>query len=151
MCASLRNKDLFSNKLRLSCFSPTEQHILGITKDNALITRVIRFKLYWIDRIHWTLQAERKIMCIFLGINDLFSKKRRFSCISHSEHDILGMTDDTSLKTRVIPLKLVSIDGIRLTLQAGHKNMRVSVSNNDLFSKNHRFSSFRLRNTRFCL
>ena len=78
-------------------------------------------------------------MCIFLGINDLFSKKRRFSCISHSEHDILGMTEDTSLKTRVIPLKLVSIDGIRLTLQAGHKNMRVSVSNSVLFSKKLRF------------
>ena len=142
MCMPLRNNDLFSKTLCLSCFSPTEQDILGMTEDNALLTRVIPLNLDWIDRIHWNLQAECKNMCIFLRINDLFSKKRRFSCISciHSENDILGMTDDKLLKARVILSKLFSIDGIRLTLQAGYMNMRVSVRNSDLFSEKLRFS-----------
>ena len=55
------------------------------------------------------------------------------------DHDILGTIDDNSLKTRVIPSKLVSFAGIRWTLQAKHKNMCVSERNNDLFSKKLRF------------
>ena len=55
--------------------------------------------------------------------NDLFSNKRRFSWISQTEHDTLGIIDYNSLKTRIITLKLVSIDSIRWTLQAEHKNI----------------------------
>ena len=79
-------------------------------------------------------------MFVFVRNCDLFSKKLRFSCISPTENDISRMIHDNSLKTRVIPSKLVSIDGIRLTLHSESKNMWVSVSSYDFFSKNHRFS-----------
>ena len=56
------------------------------------------------------------------------------------------MIADNSLKTRVIPSELASIDKIRLTLQTEPKNMWVSVRNYDLFSKNVDFRAFRQRN-----
>ena len=46
------------------------------------------------DGIRWTLQAEEKNMCFSLRNNDLFSMKRRFSCISQTEQDILVTIDD---------------------------------------------------------
>ena len=140
MCGSLRSSDLFKKKRRFSCISPTEHDILGMFHGNSLKTRVLLSKLVSIDSIRWTLQAEYKNMWVSLRNSDLFKKKRRFSCISPTEHDILGMIKDNSLKTRVIPSKLVSIDSIRWTLQAEHKNMCVSLRNNDLFSKKRRFS-----------
>ena len=72
-------------------------------------------------------------MHVSLRNNYLYSKKRRISCISPAEHDIFGMIDDKSLKTRVLASKLASFDRIRLTLLAEHKNMCVSLRNNDLF------------------
>ena len=102
---------------------------------NTLKTRVIPSKLASSDRILWTQQAEHKNMCVSLRNNDLFSKNHRFSCISPTEYDILCMIGDNSIKTRVIPSKLVSIDSIRWTLHAERKNMCVSPRNNDLFSK----------------
>ena len=53
---------------------------------------------------------------------------------------LFSKIDDISLKTRVISSKLVSLDSIRWTLQARHKNMHVSLRNNDLFCKKRRFS-----------
>lgn len=76
---------------------------MGMIDDNSLKTPVIPLKLVWIDRIRWTLQTENKNMCVPLRNNDLFSKERRFSLFSPSEHDILCMNDDNTLKTRVIP------------------------------------------------
>ena len=64
-------------------------------------------------------------MWVFVRNNDLISKKRRFSRNSQTEHDILGMIDDNSLKTNVIPSKLASLDSVRWTLQAEHKNICV--------------------------
>ena len=52
----------------------------------------------------------------------------------------LGMIHDNSLKTRVIPSKLVSIDSIRWSLQAEHNNLCVSLRSNDLFLKKRRLS-----------
>lgn len=78
-------------------------------------------------------------MCVSLRTYDLFTKKRRYSCISPTEHDILVMIDDNSLKTRVIPSEIISFDRIRWTLQAEHKNMCVSSRKNDLFTKKRRF------------
>ena len=49
-------------------------------------------------------------MYVSLRNNDLFSKKLRFSFISPTEHDILCMIDDKSLKTGAI----VTSDGRRL-------------------------------------
>ena len=63
-----------------------------------------------------------------------------FCAFRHSKHVILGMNDDNSLKTRVIPSKLVSVDSIGWILQAEHKNMSGSLKNNDFFSKKRRFS-----------
>ena len=80
-------------------------------------------------------------MRVSLRNNDLFSKKRRFSCNSQTEHDYLAKTDDNSLKTHALPSKLVSNDSIRSTLQAKHKNMCFSLRNKDLFSKKRRFST----------
>ena len=114
MCVSLRNNDLFSKK-RFSCISQTEHDILGMTDENFLKTRVTASTLVWIVRIRWTLQADRKDMCVPVWNNDLFSKKLRFSCFSPSEQDILGMIDDNALITRVIPLKLDWIDRIYWT------------------------------------
>ena len=102
-------------------------------------SRVIPLKQVWNDRIRWILHAEHTNMCISLRNNDIFSKKRRFSCISPTKQDILGMIDGNALKTRVIPPKLSSIDRILWTLQTKHKNMWVSVRNNDLFTKKRRF------------
>ena len=140
MCVSLRNNDLFSKKRRFSCISPTELDILGMIDDISLKTCVIASKLGPIDKIRWTLHGEHKNMCVSSSNNDLFSKKRRFSCISPTELDILGMIDDKSLKTRVNASKLAPIDKIRWTLKAEHKNMYLSLRNNDLFSKKRRFS-----------
>ena len=140
MCVSLRNIDLYSKKRRISCILPTELDILVMIDDKSLKTRVIASKLAPIDKIRWILKAEHKNMYVSLRNNDLFSKKRRFSCISPMEHDILGMIDDNSLKTRLTHSKLVSIDRIRWSLQAENKNMCVSMRNNDLFSKKRRFS-----------
>ena len=89
-----------------------EHDILGMIDDNSLKTRLTHSKLVSIDRIRCTLQAEHKNMSVSLRNNHLFTKKRRFSCISTTEHDILGMTDDNSLNIRVILSKLVSIDRI---------------------------------------
>ena len=140
MCASLRNNDLFTKKCRYSCIPREESDILGLMDDNSLNTRVIPSTLVSINIIRWTLQAEHKNMCGSLRNSDLFKKKRRFSCISPTEHDILGMIHDNSLKTGVIPSKLVSIDSIRWTLQAEHKNVCGSLINSDLFKKKRRFS-----------
>ena len=140
MCGSLRNSDLFKKKRRFSCISPTEHDILGMFHGNSLKTRVLLSKLVSIDSIRWTLQAENKNMWVSLKNNNLFLKKRRLSCISPTEHDVLGMTKDNSLKTRVSPSKLVSIDSIRWSLQAEHKNMSGSLRNSDLFRKKRRFS-----------
>ena len=52
-------------------------------------------------------------MCVSLRNNDILSKKRRFSNIWSTEQDILGMIVDSTLKTPVIPTKLISIDSIR--------------------------------------
>ena len=57
--------------------------------DNFLKTGVIPSKLAPIDKIRWTLQAEPKNMWVSVRNNDLFSKKRRFSCISQTEHYIV--------------------------------------------------------------
>ena len=79
-------------------------------------------------------------MYVSLRNNDLFSKKRHFSFISPTEHDILGTIDYNSLKTSDVHSKIVSVVSIRWTVQAQHKNMCVSLRNNDLFS-----------NTTFCI
>ena len=92
MCVSLRNNDLFSNRRRFSCISPTDHDILGMIDDNSLKTRVIASKLASFDRIRVSVRAEHKDMCVSLRNNDLFSKKLRFSCISPTEHDMLAMT-----------------------------------------------------------
>ena len=89
MWVSVRNIDLFSNKRPVSCSSPTEHDILGMIDDNFLKTGVIPSKLAPIDKIRWTLQAEPKNMWVSVRNNDLFSKKRRFSCISQTEHYIV--------------------------------------------------------------
>ena len=81
--------------------------------DNSLKPRVIPSKLVSIGSIRRTLQTDHKDMYLFLRNNLLFSKKRRFLCISPTEYDVLAKIDDNSLKTRVIPSKLVSIDSIR--------------------------------------
>ena len=135
MCVSWRNYELFSEKRWFFRISQTEHDYLGKIDDNSLKTHAIPSKLVSIDSIRSTLQAKHENMRASRGNNQLFSKKRRFSCISRMEHDYLGKIDDNSLKTRVIPLKLVSIDGIRWTLQAEHKNMCVSWRNNDLYLK----------------
>ena len=111
-----------------------------ISCDNSLKTRVILSKLVLIDSIRWTLLAERKNMRASVRNNDELSKKHRFSCISPTEHDILCMIVDNSLKTLVIPTKLVSIDSTRWTLQAECENMSVSIRNYDLYSKKRRIS-----------
>ena len=116
MCDPARNYDLFSKKRGFSYISPTEHDILGMVDDNSLKTRVIPSKLDSCDRIRWILHAERKNMCVSVRENELLSKKRRFSYISPTEQDILGMIDDNSMKTRVIPSKLTSFDRIRWTL-----------------------------------
>ena len=46
------------------------------------------------DGIRWTLQADHKKMGVSLRNNDLFSEKRRLSCISQTEQDILVTIDD---------------------------------------------------------
>ena len=60
---------------------PTENDILGMIDDKCLKTRVIPIKLSSFERIRWTLQADHKNMCDSLRNYDLFSKKRRFSCL----------------------------------------------------------------------
>ena len=60
-----------------------------------------------------TLQAEHKNMCVPLRNSDLFSKKRRFSWNLPPVYDILSMIEYNSLKTRYMPSKLASFDGIR--------------------------------------
>ena len=140
MRVTLRNNDLFSMKRWFSCISQTEHDYLGKIVDHSLKTRAIPWKLVSIDSIRSTLQAKHENMCVSLRNNDLFLKKLRFSCISQTEHDYLGKIDDNSLKTRVIPSKLASIDSIRWTLEAEHKTMCVSWRNNHLFSKKRRFS-----------
>ena len=120
----------------------TEHDIFCIIDDNSLKTRVIPSKLVSIDIILWSLQAKHKNMCVSMSNNDLFSKKRRFSWTSQTDHDILDMIDDISLKTRVITPKLVSIDSIRWSLQAKQKNMFVSYRNEGLFLKKRRFVLF---------
>ena len=107
MHVSLRNNYLYSKKRRISCISPAEHDIFGMIDDKSLKTRVLASKLASFDRIRLTLLAEHKNMCVSLRNNDLFSKKRRFSCISATEHHHLGMIDNNSLKIRVIPSKLI--------------------------------------------
>ena len=109
-----------TKKRRFSCISPTEHDVLGMIADNSLRTSAIPSKLVSNDSNRWTLQANHQNMCGSLRNIDLFSKKRRLSCISPTEHDILGMNDDNSLKTRVILSKLVSVDSIRWSPQAEH-------------------------------
>ena len=108
--------------------------------DNSLKTQDIRLKLDSFDSIRITLQVDHKNMYLSLKNNFLFSKKRRCSCLSPTEHDILDMIDDYSSKTQDIRSKLVSFDSIRFTLQLDHKNMYFSLKNNLLFSKKHRSS-----------
>ena len=117
-CVSVWNNDLFSKKLRFSSISPTDHDILGMIDDDSLKTPVIHSKLASFDRKPWTPPAECKKTCVSGRNNVLFSKKRRFRLISQTEHDILGMIDDNSLNTRVIPSKLASFDRFRWTLQA---------------------------------
>ena len=140
MCVSLRNNDLFLKKRRFSCISRTEHDYLGMIDDNTLKTRVILSKLDSIDSIRCTLQAEHKNIYVSWTNIDLFSKKRKFSCISPMENDMLDKIDDNYLKTRAIPSKLDSIDSVHWTLQAKPKNMCVFLRNNDFFSKTLRFS-----------
>ena len=113
-----------------------------MTDDNCLKTRVTASKLVWIDRIRWTLQAERKDICVPVWNRDLFSKKRRFSFMSQAEQDISHTIVDNCLKTSVVPPKLASFDRIRWTLHAEHKNMCASLRNKDLFSNKLRLSCF---------
>ena len=67
----------------------------------------------------------------------LVAKKRRFSRLSPTGHDILAVIDDNTLKSQDIHSKLVAFDSIRLTLQVNIKNMYLSLKNNLLFSGKH--------------
>ena len=63
----------------------------------------------------------------FLLKNPSFSKKRRFSCLSLTEHDILDINDDNALKTQDICFRRVALHSTRLTLQVHTKNMYLSL------------------------
>ena len=90
-------------------------------------------------------------MYVWLKNNILFSKKRRFSCLSSTEHDVMARINDISLKTQDIPQKLASFESIRLILQVDYKNMYVCLKNNLLFSRNLDFRDSRIRNSIFCI
>ena len=150
-CGSLRKRILFSKKSQYSCNSPMEHDILGTIEDISLKPRVIPSKLFSIYSIRWTLRADHKNMWVSLRNSLLFSKKRRFSCISPTNHNIFGTIDDNSLKTRVIHSKLVSIDSSRGTLQAEQKTS-VFLWEIAFYSRRTlNFREFRQRNTIFCV
>ena len=149
MYLSLKNNLSFSKNFRLSCLSPTKHVILEIFDDNSVQTRDIHSKLVAFDSIHLTLPVNIKNMYLSMNDNILFSKKPRFSCFSHTEHDILNMIDDNSLKTQDIHFNLDPFDSVRLTLQVDIKNMSLSLKNNLLFSMKPQISCPRLRNTLF--
>ena len=94
---------------------------LAIIADNSLKAQDSPSKLVPFDSIRVTLQVNHKNMFLWLRNNLLFSKKRRFSCLSNMGHDILCMINDNSMNTQGISWKLVSSDIIRLTLQVDHK------------------------------
>ena len=81
--------------------------------ENSLKTQDIRSKLVAFDSIRLTLPVKKKCMYLSLKNNLLFPKKRRFSCLSPTEYDILDMIEDNSLKTQDIRFKLVAFHSIR--------------------------------------
>ena len=66
--------------------------------NNSLKTQDIRFKMVALDRIRLTLQVKNKCMYLSSKKNILFWKKFRFSYLSPTQHDILYMFGDNSLK-----------------------------------------------------
>ena len=95
--------------------------------NNSFKTQDILFKLVTYHSTRLTLQVNIKSMYLSLKNYILISKKRRFSCLSHTENDILDMTEDNSLQTRDICSKLVAFDSIRLTIQV--RNMYLLLKN----------------------
>ena len=77
---SRRNVDFRAFRQRITIF--WVQSII------TLKTRVIPSKQVSFDIVPWTLLTDHKNMSVSLRNNLLFSKKRRFSCISRKEHDI---------------------------------------------------------------
>ena len=87
----------------------------------SLKNQDIRFNLIAFDSIRSTLHVNMKITYLSMKKNVLLSKKFRFSCLSSTEHYILAMIDDNSLKTQDIRSKLAAFDRIHLFLQVNIK------------------------------
>ena len=117
MYLSLKNNLLFSKKLRFLFILPTEHDIMAMIDGNSLKNQDICFQLFAFDSIRLNLHAKVNNMIFSFKNYLLFSKKHRFSCLSHTQHDIMPMVDDNSVQTRDIRSKLVVFDSIRLTLQ----------------------------------
>ena len=92
----LKSNLLFSKKLWFSCLYSMEQDILDMIGNKSLKTQDIPLKLVSFDSICLTLQENHKNMYLSLKNNLLSSNKCRFSCLPHTEYDILAMIDDNS-------------------------------------------------------
>ena len=97
-------------------FVPLTYNILTIFDDNSSKTQDILSKLVSFDSIRSPLPVDIKNMYLCLKNNILFSVKRRLSCHSNTEYNVLAIIDDSSLKIQDICPKLVSFDSILLTL-----------------------------------